>query len=91
VLRSVPLGEDRQHHKYWWFAGDRSLLYVEEGGRFGDQESSRWRVYSSKDELDQLLDYLTEKVRGSFGKGGRVRSACAGEVIGGVQCLWQGL
>lgn len=58
----MPLGEDRHHHKYWWFAGDRSLLYVEEGGRFGDQESSRWRVYSSKDELDQLLDYLTEKV-----------------------------
>jgi hypothetical protein len=76
VLRSVPLGEDRHHHKYWWFAGDRSLLYVEEGGRFGDQESSRWRVYSSKDELDQLLDYLTEKVRGGgFGKGGCVRSA----------------
>ena len=58
-VRTAPLGSDRHHNRYWWFPGERDILYVQRSAQpLADVEFERWGYYAFKDELLQLLHSL---------------------------------
>lgn len=44
VIRTHPLGKDRDHNKYWFFARE-GRIFVE------DRDLSKWGYYSAKEEV----------------------------------------
>lgn len=44
LIRTNPLGKDRDHNRYWWFKGD-GRIFVE------SSESKQWGYYSTKEEV----------------------------------------
>ena len=58
-VRTAPLGSDRFHNRYWWFAGERDILYVQRSAQpLADAEFEAWGYYAFKDELSQLFHSL---------------------------------
>lgn len=58
AVRHNPIGLDRYHRRYWWgLAGERGVLFVEEGN---DGEDASWSVaqLTSPPQLDALLTAL---------------------------------
>ncbi|NP_001130568.1 uncharacterized isoform X2 [Zea mays] len=53
-IRSSPLGKDRQYSRYWFFKRE-GRLFVETA------DSREWGYYSTKEELDALMDSLNVK------------------------------
>ncbi|CAN8256840.1 unnamed protein product [Cochlearia groenlandica] len=54
VIRTNPLGKDRDYNRYWWFQSN-GRIFVE----FSD--SKEWGYYASKEELDLLMGSLNLK------------------------------
>lgn len=54
VIRTHPLGKDRDHNKYWFFARE-GRIFVE------DRDLSKWGYYSAKEELEALYGSLNPK------------------------------
>ncbi|KAL8126497.1 uncharacterized protein LOC141720921 [Apium graveolens] len=54
IIRTNPLGKDRDYNRYWFFRRD-SRIYVE------SSDSTQWGYYSSKDELDSFIGSLNRK------------------------------
>lgn len=54
VIRTNPLGKDRDYSRYWFFRRD-GRVFVE------SSDSKQWGYYSSKEELDALMGSLNPK------------------------------
>lgn len=54
IVRTNPLGKDRDYNRYWWFRRD-GRIFVE------SCDSKQWGYYSSKEELDALMGSLNHK------------------------------
>lgn len=54
VIRTSPLGKDRDYTRYWWFQRD-GRIFVE------SSDSRQWGYYSSKEELEALMGSLNCK------------------------------
>ncbi|XP_059317391.1 uncharacterized protein LOC132067972 isoform X2 [Lycium ferocissimum] len=54
VIRTNPLGKDRDYNRYWFFRRD-GRIFVE------SSDSVQWGYYSSKEELDALIGSLNVK------------------------------
>ncbi|EOA20042.1 hypothetical protein CARUB_v10000316mg [Capsella rubella] len=54
VIRTNPLGKDRDYNRYWWFRSN-GRIFVE------DSDSKEWGYYTSKEELDALMGSLNRK------------------------------
>ncbi|CAN4115326.1 unnamed protein product [Withania somnifera] len=54
VIRTNPLGKDRDYNRYWFFRRE-GRIFVE------SSESIQWGYYSSKEELDALIESLNVK------------------------------
>ncbi|KAM3328192.1 DDT domain-containing protein DDB [Capsicum galapagoense] len=54
VIRSNPLGKDRDYNRYWFFRRD-GRIFVE------SSDSIQWGYYSSSEELDALIGSLNVK------------------------------
>lgn len=54
VIRTSPLGKDRDYNRYWFFRRD-GRIFVE------SSDSVEWGYYSSKEELDALIGSLNVK------------------------------
>ncbi|VFQ89224.1 unnamed protein product [Cuscuta campestris] len=54
IIRTNPLGKDREYNTYWFFRRD-SRIFVE------SPDSLQWGYYCSKEELDALLGSLNVK------------------------------
>ncbi|KAJ8540205.1 hypothetical protein K7X08_030124 [Anisodus acutangulus] len=54
VIRTNPLGTDRDYNRYWFFRRD-GRIFVE------STDSVQWGFYSSKEELDALIGSLNVK------------------------------
>ncbi|KAL1196330.1 Homeobox-DDT domain protein RLT2 [Cardamine amara subsp. amara] len=54
VIRTNPLGKDRDYNRYWWFRSN-GRIFVE------DSDSKEWGFYTSKEELDALMGSLNRK------------------------------
>ncbi|KAJ8542364.1 hypothetical protein K7X08_017230 [Anisodus acutangulus] len=54
VIRTNPLGKDRDYNRYWFFRRD-GRIFVE------STDSVQWGYYSSKQELDALIGSLNVK------------------------------
>ncbi|KAK4353537.1 hypothetical protein RND71_025731 [Anisodus tanguticus] len=54
VIRTNPLGTDRDYNRYWFFRRD-GRIFVE------STDSVQWGYYSSKEELDALIGSLNVK------------------------------
>ncbi|XP_031114885.1 DDT domain-containing protein DDB_G0282237-like [Ipomoea triloba] len=54
VIRTSPLGKDRDHNRYWFFRRE-AKIFVE------SSDSMEWGYYSSKEEVDALLGSLNVK------------------------------
>ncbi|KAJ4908630.1 DDT domain-containing protein [Raphanus sativus] len=54
VIRTNPLGKDRNYNRYWWFRSS-GRIFVE------DSDCKEWGYYSSKEELDALMGSLNRK------------------------------
>ncbi|CAH9110855.1 unnamed protein product [Cuscuta europaea] len=54
VLRTSPLGKDREYNRYWFFRRE-AKIFVE------SSDSMQWGYYSSKEELDALMGSLNVK------------------------------
>eukprot|EP00850_Spirogloea_muscicola_P002251 SM000008S22340 [mRNA] locus=s8:1154116:1161870:- [translate_table: standard] len=65
TLGADPIGWDRHHNRYWSFAADRSVLFVEEAREptqaAGDGPRGTWKGYDTREELTALLAALNEK------------------------------
>lgn len=44
VIRTNPLGKDRDYNRYWWFRSN-GRIFVE------DSDSKEWSYYTSKEEV----------------------------------------
>ena len=53
-IRRAPLGLDRNYRRYWWGAGQRSHIYVE-------NEMGRLAVISTVQEVDDLMSALDKR------------------------------
>ncbi|GJM85260.1 hypothetical protein PR202_ga01695 [Eleusine coracana subsp. coracana] len=53
-IRSSPLGKDRDYNRYWFFRRE-GRIFVE------NADSREWGYYSTKEELDALIDSLNMK------------------------------
>lgn len=53
--RRTPLGQDRDHNRYWLFHQDPSTLYLEAPDR------QTWSYYSTVEEVEALYEWLNEK------------------------------
>ncbi|XP_047310794.1 DDT domain-containing protein DDB_G0282237 [Impatiens glandulifera] len=54
IIRTTPLGKDRDYNRYWFFRRD-GRLFVE------SSDSKQWGYYSTKDELEALMGSLNRK------------------------------
>ncbi|KAJ0266073.1 Uncharacterized protein HA466_0001320 [Hirschfeldia incana] len=54
VIRTTPLGKDRNYNRYWWFRSN-GRIFVE------DSDCKEWGYYTSKEELDALMGSLNRK------------------------------
>ncbi|KAI5081067.1 hypothetical protein GOP47_0004250 [Adiantum capillus-veneris] len=54
VIRTHPLGKDRDHNRYWFFPRE-GRIFVE------DKDMSNWGYYSAKEELEALYGSLNPK------------------------------
>ncbi|WZY80235.1 hypothetical protein YC2023_026619 [Brassica napus] len=54
VIRTNPLGKDRNYNRYWWFRSS-GRIFVE------DSDCKEWGYYTSKEELDALMGSLNRK------------------------------
>ncbi|MCO5613434.1 hypothetical protein L7F22_067710 [Adiantum nelumboides] len=54
VIRTHPLGKDRDHNRYWFFPRE-GRIFVE------DKDMSKWGYYSAKEELEALYGSLNPK------------------------------
>ncbi|CAH8281915.1 unnamed protein product [Eruca vesicaria subsp. sativa] len=54
VIRTNPLGKDRNYNRYWWFRNN-GRIFVE------DSDCKEWGYYTSKEELDALMGSLNRK------------------------------
>ncbi|KAJ7957110.1 DDT domain-containing protein [Quillaja saponaria] len=54
LIRTNPLGKDRDYKRYWWFRRD-GRVFVE------SPDSKEWGYYSTKEELDALMGSLNCK------------------------------
>ncbi|CAN4105527.1 unnamed protein product [Withania somnifera] len=54
VIRTNPLGKDKDYNRYWFFRCD-GRIFVE------SSDSIQWGYYSSKEELDALIESLNVK------------------------------
>ncbi|KAF8081690.1 hypothetical protein N665_0870s0012 [Sinapis alba] len=54
VIRTNPLGKDRNYNRYWWFRSN-GRIFVE------DSDCKEWGYYTSKEELDALMRSLNRK------------------------------
>lgn len=65
VLRTEPLGLDRDFNEYYFFTFDRSKVYIKSMVPLDDSakgaESGYWYVYQTKDEIQQLRQSLCQK------------------------------
>lgn len=55
VLRTTPLGMDREGSRYWLFNAESSILFIESADR------SWWGKLTTIAEVDQLLAWLNDK------------------------------
>ncbi|BAB10012.1 unnamed protein product [Arabidopsis thaliana] len=54
VIRTNPLGKDRDYNRYWWFRSN-GRIFVE------NSDSEEWGYYTAKEELDALMGSLNRK------------------------------
>lgn len=54
IIRTSPLGRDRDYNRYWFFARE-GRIFVE------NEDSTKWGYYSAKEELDALYGSLNPK------------------------------
>ncbi|KAH0887956.1 hypothetical protein HID58_050385 [Brassica napus] len=54
VIRTNPLGKDRNYNRYWWFRSN-GRIFVE------DSDCKEWGYYTSKEELDALMRSLNRE------------------------------
>ncbi|XP_051127035.1 uncharacterized protein LOC127248630 [Andrographis paniculata] len=54
VIRTSPLGKDRDHRTYWFYRRD-GRIFVE------NSNSTEWGYYENKDQLDALIGSLNTK------------------------------
>ena len=56
AIRAKPLGEDRQHRRYWWgLGGQRGCLFVE------DSDPRLMGAWNSMSEVDALIAALDRR------------------------------
>ncbi|XP_076899064.1 homeobox-DDT domain protein RLT1-like [Bidens hawaiensis] len=55
VYRSLPLGEDRRHNRYWQFVASNSRNDPGSGRIFVELQNGSWRLIDSEEAFDALL------------------------------------
>lgn len=58
VYKSLPLGQDRRHNRYWRFVASPSQSDPGCGRIFVELQDGRWRVIDSVQDFDALLESL---------------------------------
>ncbi|XP_038708176.1 homeobox-DDT domain protein RLT2-like isoform X2 [Tripterygium wilfordii] len=58
VYRSLPLGQDRRHNRYWRFITSSSCNDPGCGRIFVELDDGRWRIIDSEEDFDYLLASL---------------------------------
>ncbi|CAA7015765.1 unnamed protein product [Microthlaspi erraticum] len=77
--RSLPLGQDRRHNRYWHFAASATKSDPSSGLLFVELHDGRWRLIDSEEAFDTLvasldmrgireshLRIMLQKIEGSF-------------------------
>ncbi|XP_027345471.1 homeobox-DDT domain protein RLT1-like isoform X1 [Abrus precatorius] len=100
VYRSLPLGQDRRHNRYWQFASSASSDDPGTGRIFIEYHDGNWRLIDSEEAFDVLLNSLDsrgireshlrlmlQKIESSFKENVRKNTQCAKIRIGGEICV----
>ncbi|CAK8577651.1 unnamed protein product [Lathyrus sativus] len=61
IYRSLPLGQDRRHNRYWQFVASASCNDPGSGRIFVEYHDGKWRLIDSEEAFDTLLNSLDSR------------------------------
>ncbi|CAJ2678676.1 unnamed protein product [Trifolium pratense] len=61
IYRSLPLGQDRRHNRYWQFVASASCNDPGSGRIFVEYHDGKWRLIDSVEAFDALLSSLDSR------------------------------
>lgn len=61
LVRTSPVGYDRYHRSYWWFAGDTGRLFQYDARGAKTPGSGTWKYFSDGPSLQTLYDSLDKR------------------------------
>ncbi|XP_024637844.1 homeobox-DDT domain protein RLT1 isoform X7 [Medicago truncatula] len=61
IYRSLPLGQDRRHNRYWQFVASASCNDPGSGRIFVEYHDGKWRLIDSEEAFDALLNSLDSR------------------------------